>query len=83
MTTMRGRVIAITGAGGGIGRALAGTLAARGAIVALSDSNAATLAETAAGLDGAGVSRPSLTCATRRRSSSGRGGASPCTGALT
>ena len=46
MKTFRGRVAAVTGAGSGIGRALALELAARGAHLALSDINEATLAET-------------------------------------
>lgn len=41
-----GKVIAITGAGSGIGRALALNLAGRGAVLALSDKDAAGLAET-------------------------------------
>ncbi|WP_310475857.1 SDR family NAD(P)-dependent oxidoreductase, partial [Sandarakinorhabdus sp.] len=41
-----GKVIAITGAGSGIGRALALGLAARGAVVALADKDADGLAET-------------------------------------
>jgi NAD(P)-dependent dehydrogenase (short-subunit alcohol dehydrogenase family) len=41
-----GKVIAITGAGSGIGRALALDLAARGAVVALADKDADGLAET-------------------------------------
>jgi NAD(P)-dependent dehydrogenase (short-subunit alcohol dehydrogenase family) len=43
-----GRVIALTGAGSGIGRALALNLAARGARLALADKDAAGLAETKA-----------------------------------
>jgi NAD(P)-dependent dehydrogenase (short-subunit alcohol dehydrogenase family) len=42
----QGKVVAITGAGSGIGRALAMEFAARGARLALSDFNQATLAET-------------------------------------
>jgi NAD(P)-dependent dehydrogenase (short-subunit alcohol dehydrogenase family) len=48
VTQFQGKVIAITGAGSGIGRALAQNLAARGAQLALADYNAAALAETAA-----------------------------------
>ena len=47
MRSFSGKVAAITGAGSGIGRALATELAQRGAQLALSDANAATLAETA------------------------------------
>jgi NAD(P)-dependent dehydrogenase (short-subunit alcohol dehydrogenase family) len=42
------KVIALTGAGSGIGRALALDLAARGAVLALADKDAAGLAETKA-----------------------------------
>ena len=45
MTQFEGKVMAITGAGSGIGRALAQNLAARGAQLALSDYNAAALAQ--------------------------------------
>jgi NAD(P)-dependent dehydrogenase (short-subunit alcohol dehydrogenase family) len=51
----RGRVAAVTGAGSGIGRALARELAARGAHLALSDINEATLAETVMLCEGAGA----------------------------
>jgi NADP-dependent 3-hydroxy acid dehydrogenase YdfG len=47
MTDIRGRVAAITGAGSGIGRALACELARRGAKLAISDVDASGLAETA------------------------------------
>jgi short-subunit dehydrogenase len=47
MRSFQGKVAAITGAGSGIGRALAVELARRGAHLALSDVNAATLGEAA------------------------------------
>lgn len=46
MTSLEGRTIAITGAGSGIGRALAVNLAGRGAKLALADRDADGLAET-------------------------------------
>jgi NAD(P)-dependent dehydrogenase (short-subunit alcohol dehydrogenase family) len=55
MKTFRGRVAAVTGAGSGIGRALARGLAARGAHLALSDINGASLAETVTLCEGLGV----------------------------
>ena len=46
MADLKGKVIAVTGAGSGIGRALALNLARRGAIVALADKDEAGLQET-------------------------------------
>ncbi len=46
-TPWRNRVVALTGAASGIGRALAKSLAARGAYLALSDKDAAALEDTA------------------------------------
>ena len=50
-----GRVVLITGAGGGIGRATAIAAAANGARVVLADQNAATCEETASMVRGAGA----------------------------
>lgn len=47
MSALQGKTIALTGAGSGIGRALALGLARRGASVAMADKDAAGLAETA------------------------------------
>ncbi len=47
---LRGRTAVITGAGSGIGRALARSLTQRGCHVALVDVNAHTLAETVVSL---------------------------------
>lgn len=55
MKDFYGKVAAITGAGAGMGRALAGALAARGCHVAISDVDEAGLAETAAEITGTGV----------------------------
>jgi NAD(P)-dependent dehydrogenase (short-subunit alcohol dehydrogenase family) len=52
VTILEGKVVAVTGAGSGIGRALCQDLVARGAHVALSDVNEEELAETVASLDG-------------------------------
>jgi len=48
VTQFQGQIVAITGAGSGIGRAIAINLASRGAQLALSDYNEAALAETTA-----------------------------------
>ena len=53
-TTVNGRTAVITGAGSGIGRAVAQRLAAHGCPVALADQDAAGLEETAASLGGVG-----------------------------
>ena len=55
MKDFNGRVAAITGAGSGIGRALANALARRGAHLALSDIDDTGLAETVAQCEGFGV----------------------------
>ena len=55
MKSFAGRVAAITGAGSGIGRALAQDLARRGAHLALSDIDEAGLAETVTLCEGHGV----------------------------
>ena len=55
MKTFDGRVAAITGAGSGIGRALAKDLARRGAHLALSDIDEVGLAETVAQCEGSAV----------------------------
>jgi NAD(P)-dependent dehydrogenase (short-subunit alcohol dehydrogenase family) len=53
MTILEGKVVAVTGAASGIGRALSQALVARGAHVALSDLNEEGLGETVASLAGA------------------------------
>jgi short-subunit dehydrogenase len=55
MKDFRGRVAAITGAGSGLGRALANALARQGAHLALSDIDDTGLAETVAQCEGFGV----------------------------
>jgi short-subunit dehydrogenase len=53
MTSLQGKIAAVTGAGSGLGRALALALARRGARLAISDVDARGLAETAAQLEAA------------------------------
>jgi NAD(P)-dependent dehydrogenase (short-subunit alcohol dehydrogenase family) len=55
MKNLNGRIAAITGAGSGIGRALAEELSRRGTHLALSDVNEVGLAETVARCEGRGV----------------------------
>ena len=55
MRKFDGRVVAITGAGSGIGRALAAEFAGQGAHLALSDIDEVGLAETVARCEGRGV----------------------------
>ena len=55
MKTLADKVVVITGAGSGIGRALAVNLARRGSLLALSDVNEAGLAETVALAERAGA----------------------------
>jgi len=52
--TLRGKVVAITGAGSGIGRALARAISREGGIVALADRSEAGMAETARLVESAG-----------------------------
>jgi NAD(P)-dependent dehydrogenase (short-subunit alcohol dehydrogenase family) len=65
MSGFQGRVAAVTGAGSGIGRALAVALARRGAKLALSDVDEAGLAETARLAQGAEVHQARLDVADR------------------
>jgi NAD(P)-dependent dehydrogenase (short-subunit alcohol dehydrogenase family) len=60
MSSVRGKVCVVTGAGSGIGRALALDLAGRGARLAISDVDEAALDETARALGDAEVHRQGL-----------------------
>jgi NAD(P)-dependent dehydrogenase (short-subunit alcohol dehydrogenase family) len=67
MTQLKDKVVAVTGAASGIGRALAQKLVARGANVALSDVNEAGLRETAGMLNGTGCKVTTHVVDVRRR----------------
>ena len=66
MSCFTGRVVVITGAASGIGRALAQQLAARGARLALSDINAEGLRETLNSLSPVGEARTYLVDVSKR-----------------
>ncbi|MCW5748589.1 MAG: SDR family oxidoreductase [Alphaproteobacteria bacterium] len=61
---LSGRVCVVTGAGGGIGGAIAATLAAAGAVVALLDKNAETCAATTGALVDKGARAVAIACDT-------------------
>ena len=60
--TLAGQVAVVTGAGAGIGRAIAETFAAAGAAVMVSDLNAATAAEVAQGINNRGGRAATQAC---------------------
>jgi NADP-dependent 3-hydroxy acid dehydrogenase YdfG len=57
MKSLKDKVVVVTGAGSGIGRALALNLAAKGSLLALSDVDEAGLAETVRLVEAAGVQK--------------------------
>jgi 2-hydroxycyclohexanecarboxyl-CoA dehydrogenase len=59
--TLEGKIAIVTGAGQGIGRAIADKLAAAGATVAVTDLDEASANQTAAGLPGAVAIRADVT----------------------
>jgi len=61
MGRLDGKIAIVTGAGQGIGRAIAGKLAAEGATVVVTDLDGATARQTAAGLGGAVAIRTDVT----------------------
>ena len=60
--TLAGQVAVVTGAGAGIGRAIAETFASAGAAVMVSDLNAATAAEVAQGINSRGGRAEAQAC---------------------
>ena len=64
MRGLQGKVVLVTGAGRGMGSAIAGRLTAEGARVAVTDVDEQSAKSTAAGLDGAGGFRLDITDAT-------------------
>ena len=60
--TLAGQVAVVTGAGAGIGRAIAETFASAGAAVMVSDLNAATAAEVAQGINSRGGRAAAQAC---------------------
>jgi NAD(P)-dependent dehydrogenase (short-subunit alcohol dehydrogenase family) len=61
MTRLNDKVAVVTGAGAGIGRAIASLFAAEGAHVFVTDVNGESAAETAAGLSGKGLKATAMT----------------------
>ena len=82
MKTLKDKVVVITGAGSGIGRALALNLAAKGSLLALSDVDDAGLAETVALVD-AGRRRARSAATTSTSPTATRSPATPSTSSRT